>query len=30
VTIKGGRKGGKIQIEFADSQDLLRIAAKIN
>jgi ParB family chromosome partitioning protein len=30
VTIKGGTKGGKIQIEFADSQDLLRIAAKIN
>jgi ParB family chromosome partitioning protein len=30
VTIKGGTKGGKIQIEFSDSQDLLRIAAKIN
>jgi ParB family chromosome partitioning protein len=30
VTIKGGKNGGKIQIEFADSQDLLRIAGKIN
>ncbi len=30
VTIKGGKNGGKIQIEFADGQDLLRIAGKIN
>jgi ParB family chromosome partitioning protein len=30
VTIKGGTKGGKIQIEFADSQDLLRITGKIS
>ena len=30
VKIKGGKNGGKIQIEFADSQDLLRIAGKIN
>ncbi|MGA0877366.1 MAG: ParB/RepB/Spo0J family partition protein, partial [Candidatus Nanopelagicaceae bacterium] len=28
VKIKGGSKGGKILIEFADSQDLLRIAGK--
>ena len=30
VKIKGGKSGGKIQIEFADSQDLLRIAGKIS
>lgn len=30
VRIKGGKSGGKIQIEFADSQDLLRIAGKIS
>jgi ParB family chromosome partitioning protein len=30
VAIKGGTKGGKIQIEFADSQDLLRITGKIS
>ena len=30
VKIKGGKKGGKISIEFADSQDLLRIAGKIS
>jgi len=29
VTIKGGKSGGKIQIEFADSEDLQRIARKI-
>jgi ParB family chromosome partitioning protein len=30
VKIKGGSKGGKILIEFADSQDLLRIAGKLS
>ena len=30
VKIKGGANGGKIQIEFADSQDLLRIANQIS
>ena len=30
VKIKGGNKGGKILIEFADSQDLLRIAGKLS
>jgi ParB family chromosome partitioning protein len=30
VKIKGGASGGKIQIEFADSQDLLRIANQIS
>jgi ParB family chromosome partitioning protein len=30
VKIKGGSKGGKILIEFADSQDLLRIAEKLS
>lgn len=30
VKIKGGKNGGKILIEFADSQDLLRIAGKIS
>lgn len=30
VKIKGGKSGGKIQIEFADSEDLLRIAGKIS
>jgi ParB family chromosome partitioning protein len=30
VRIKGGKSGGKIEIEFADSEDLLRIAKKIN
>jgi ParB family transcriptional regulator, chromosome partitioning protein len=29
VTIKGGKSGGKIQIEFADGEDLQRIARKI-
>ncbi len=30
VRIKGGANGGRIQIEFADSQDLLRIAKKLS
>jgi len=30
VKIKGGANGGKIQIEFADSEDLLRIAKKLS
>lgn len=30
VRIKGGANGGKIQIEFADSEDLLRIAKKLS
>ena len=30
VRIKGGNNGGRIQIEFADSQDLLRIAKKLS
>jgi ParB family chromosome partitioning protein len=30
VRIKGGANGGRIQIEFADSQDLLRIAEKLS
>lgn len=30
VKIKGGKNGGKILIEFADSQDLLRIAGKLS
>ena len=30
VKIKGGKSGGKILIEFADSQDLLRIAGKLS
>lgn len=30
VRIKGGSNGGRIQIEFADSQDLLRIAKKLS
>lgn len=30
VRIKGGKNGGKIEIEFADREDLLRIAKKIN
>jgi ParB family chromosome partitioning protein len=30
VKIKGSSKGGKILIEFADSQDLLRIAGKLS
>lgn len=30
VRIKGGKGGGKIVIEFADSQDLLRIAGKLS
>ena len=30
VKIKGGKSGGKIQIEFANSEDLLRIAGKIS
>ena len=30
VKIKGGKNGGKILIEFADSQDLLRIAQKLS
>jgi ParB family chromosome partitioning protein len=30
VKIKGGNNGGKILIEFADSQDLLRIAGKLS
>ena len=30
VRIKGGAYGGRIQIEFADSQDLLRIAKKLS
>lgn len=30
VRIKGGKSGGKIEIEFADSADLLRIAGEIS
>ena len=30
VKIKGGKSGGKIIVEFADSQDLLRIAGKLS
>jgi ParB family chromosome partitioning protein len=30
VKIKGGKHGGKILIEYADSEDLLRIAKKLN
>lgn len=30
VRIKGGNNGGKIEIEFADSADLLRIASEIS
>ncbi|MFM8204977.1 MAG: ParB/RepB/Spo0J family partition protein [Actinomycetales bacterium] len=30
VKIKGGANGGRIQIEFADSEDLLRIAKEIS
>lgn len=30
VRIKGGKKGGKIEIEFADSEDLLRITKKLS
>ena len=30
VRIKGGKSGGKIEIEFADSDDLLRIAKKLS
>lgn len=30
VRVKGGANGGRIQIEFADSQDLLRIAKKLS
>ena len=30
VKIKGGANGGKIQIEFADSEDLLRIVKKLS
>jgi len=30
VRIKGGANGGRIQIEFANSQDLLRIAKKLS
>jgi ParB family chromosome partitioning protein len=30
VKIKGGSKGGKILIEFAESQDLLRLAGKLS
>lgn len=30
VKIKGGKNGGKILIEFADSQDLLRITKKLS
>jgi ParB family chromosome partitioning protein len=30
VRIKGGNNGGRIQIEFADSQDLLRIAKRLS
>lgn len=30
VRIKGGKRGGKIEIEFADSADLLRIAGEIS
>ena len=29
VSVKGGKNGGKIQIEFADGQDLQRIVGKI-
>ncbi|MEY3430968.1 MAG: hypothetical protein RJB30_900, partial [Actinomycetota bacterium] len=30
VRIKGGKNGGKIEIEFADSEDLLRITKKLS
>lgn len=30
VKIKGGKSGGKIIVEFADNQDLLRIAGKLS
>lgn len=30
VKIKGGKSGGKIIVEFADSEDLLRIAGKLS
>lgn len=30
VRIKGGKSGGKIEIEFADSADLIRIAGEIS
>ena len=30
VRIKGGKSGGRIEIEFADSEDLLRIAKKLS
>ena len=30
VRIKGGKNGGKIEIEFADSEDLMRITRKLS